>query len=59
MAVTDSVADMITIIRNGSSARKETVEVKGSGLTGEVLGIFKKEQFISNGFLIQRNISHL
>jgi small subunit ribosomal protein S8 len=55
MAVTDSVADMLTIIRNGSSARKETVEVKGSGLTGEVLGIFKKEQFISNFKLMKDN----
>ena len=55
MAVTDSVADMLTIIRNGSSARKETVEVKGSVLTGEVLGIFKKEQFISNFKLMKDN----
>lgn len=48
MAVTDSVADMLTIIRNGSFAKKEIVEVRGSKLSEEILSIFKKEKFISN-----------
>jgi len=47
MAVTDSIADMLTIIRNGSSSRKEVVEVKNSRLSEEILKIFKKEGFIS------------
>lgn len=55
MAVTDSVADMLTIIRNGSFAKKETVEVKGSKLSEEVLSIFKKESFISNYKLMKDN----
>ncbi|MFA5499553.1 MAG: 30S ribosomal protein S8 [Candidatus Omnitrophota bacterium] len=55
MAVTDSVADMLTIIRNGSFAKKEVVEVKGSKLTAEILGIFKKESFISNYKLMKDN----
>jgi small subunit ribosomal protein S8 len=55
MAVTDSVADMLTVIRNGSSAKKETVEVRGSKLSEEILGIFKKESFISNYKLIKDN----
>ena len=55
MAVTDSIADMLTIIRNGSRAKKEIVEVKGSRLTEGVLDIFKKESFISNFKLMKDN----
>ncbi len=55
MAVTDSVADMLTIIRNGSFAKKEAVEVRGSKLSEEILGIFKKERFISNFKLMKDN----
>lgn len=53
MAVTDSVADMLTVIRNGSFAKKEAVEVKGSKLSEEILNIFKKESFILNYKLIK------
>ena len=55
MAVTDSIADMLTVIRNGSSAKKDIVEVRGSKLSGEILDIFKKESFISNYKLIKDN----
>ena len=55
MAVTDSVADMLTVIRNGSSAKKEIVEVKGSKMAEEILNIFKKESFVSNYKLIKDN----
>ncbi|MBI5123961.1 MAG: 30S ribosomal protein S8 [Candidatus Omnitrophica bacterium] len=46
---------MLTIIRNGSFAKKEAVEVKGSRLSGEILDIFKRESFISNFKLIKDN----
>ena len=55
MAVTDSVADMLTIIRNGSFAKKEVVEVKGAKLSEEILNIFKKENFILNYKFIKNN----
>ncbi len=55
MAVTDSIADMLTIIRNGSFAKKDVVEVKGSKLAAEILNIFKKENFIVNYKLIKDN----
>jgi small subunit ribosomal protein S8 len=55
MAVTDSVADMLTVIRNGSFAKKETVEVKGSKLSEEILNIFKRERFIANFKLMKDN----
>ena len=47
MALTDPIADMLTVIRNASSAKKGVVEVKNSRLSEEVLKIFKKEGFIS------------
>lgn len=55
MAITDSIADMLTVIRNGSFAKKEAVEVKGSKLSEEILIIFKKEDFILNYKLIKDN----
>jgi len=55
MAVTDSIADMLTIVRNASRARKEVAEVKGSRLSEEILKIFKQEGFISNYKLIKDN----
>jgi len=55
MAVTDSIADMLTVIRNGSSAKKDIVEVRGSKLTEEILNIFKNEKFITNYKLIKDN----
>ncbi len=48
MALTDPIADMLTAIRNASRAKKETVEVKNSKLSEEVLKIFKKESYITN-----------
>ena len=55
MAVTDSIADMLTIVRNGSVAKKPVVEVRGSNMSGEILTIFKKNEFISNLKLIKDN----
>jgi small subunit ribosomal protein S8 len=53
MAVTDSIADMLTIVRNGSRAKMPVVEVRNSKMSGEVLTIFKKNDFISNLKLIK------
>ncbi|MDD5174052.1 MAG: 30S ribosomal protein S8 [Candidatus Omnitrophota bacterium] len=55
MAVTDSIADMLTIVRNGSVAKKPVVEVKNSNMNGEILTIFKKNYFISNLKLMKDN----
>jgi len=48
MPVTDLIADTLTIIRNGTRAKKEKVDVKNSRLNQEVLGIFKKDGYIKN-----------
>lgn len=55
MPLTDPIADMLTIIRNASAARKEVVEVKNSKMHEGILKIFKKEGFISNYKLIEDN----
>jgi small subunit ribosomal protein S8 len=48
MSVTDPIADALTIIRNASRANKESAEVKGSKLTGQILDILKRERFIQD-----------
>ena len=48
MPVTDPIADMLTVIRNGVMAHKETVEVKRSRLIENILAALKREGFVSN-----------
>lgn len=55
MAVSDSIADGLTVIRNASSAKKKVVEVKRSKLLEEIVKIFKREGFLSNSKLIKDN----
>ncbi|MDD5423460.1 MAG: 30S ribosomal protein S8 [Candidatus Omnitrophota bacterium] len=55
MSVTDPISDMLTIIRNGSSSKKEVVEVKNSIFSEEILKILKREGFIANYKLIKDN----
>lgn len=55
MAVTDPIADMLTVIRNASRAKKETVEVKSSNLSEGILKILKREGFVANYKLMKDN----
>lgn len=55
MSVTDSIADMLTVIRNGSRAKKEKVDVKNSRLGQDILDIFKEEGYIKNFKVIDDN----
>ena len=48
MPVTDPISDMLTIIRNGSRAGKDRVDVKKSRLGEDILTILKREGYISN-----------
>ncbi len=48
MPVTDPIADMLVIVKNGVMAQKESVIVKGSKLNESILEILKKEGFILN-----------
>ncbi len=47
-AVTDSIADMLTRIRNGIQARHQRVDMPSSKLKVEVARILKEEGYISN-----------
>lgn len=48
MSLSDPIANMLTIIRNAVQAKKPTVDVPASKLSGEVLGIFKKKSYIED-----------
>ncbi len=55
MAVTDPIADMLTVIRNASSAKKDIVEARNSVLSEGILKILKREGFVSNYKIIKDN----
>ena len=54
--VTDSIADMLTRIRNANSMRYETVKIPASKVKEEIAKILKEEGFISNYKLEKDNV---
>ncbi|UCD71134.1 MAG: 30S ribosomal protein S8 [Syntrophobacterales bacterium] len=48
MSVTDPLADMLTRIRNGSSAKHEKVDIPASNLKEAIARILKDEGYIKN-----------
>ena len=48
MAMSDTLGDMLTRIRNGQSANKEVVEAPASRFRGNVLDVLKREGYIRN-----------
>ncbi len=48
MSMTDPVADLLTRIRNGQSARKTTVTMASSKLKTAILRVLKSEGFIAD-----------
>ena len=46
MALSDPIADGLTMIRNANRVKKERVDLKASFLMSEVLKILKQEKFI-------------
>ena len=59
MSVSDPIADMITKIRNASSARHEKVDIPTSKLKLEIVKILKTEGFIKNFKKIQTEGSNV
>ncbi len=55
MGVTDPIADLLTIIRNGIIAEKEFVDIKSSNLKVEIIKILKENKYISNFKIIRDN----
>lgn len=47
MSMNDPIADMLTRIRNGQSARKKTVSMPASTMKARVLTVLKNEGYIS------------
>ncbi len=48
MSLTDPIANMLTVIRNGIMSKKIKVDVPFSKISQEILGILKREKFIKD-----------
>ncbi len=48
MSVTDPIADMLTMVRNGVAARHEKVDVRLSKMNHAIADVLKQEGFIRN-----------
>ncbi len=48
MQITDAIADMLTRIRNASSARHESVDIPSSNVKKAIAGILLEEGFVRN-----------
>lgn len=48
MSMTDTVADMLTRIRNASKAKHEKVDIPSSSLKAEIARILKEEGYVKN-----------
>ena len=46
MSIHDSVADFLTVIRNGAKAGKSSVNIQNSKLAASILKVLKKERYI-------------
>ncbi|NQS99510.1 MAG: 30S ribosomal protein S8 [Candidatus Omnitrophica bacterium] len=55
MSITDPIADMFTVIRNGARAKKERVVFPSSKLKIEILNLLKNEGYVKNFKLISDN----
>ena len=55
MAVTHSVGDMLTKIRNASRVRHESVELKMSKINKSILNILKEEGYIKDYNFFDKN----
>ena len=53
MSLNDPISNFLTIIRNGSRVRKETVDVPASRMVGRILEIFKNDGYIEDFRLLK------
>jgi small subunit ribosomal protein S8 len=56
MSLTDPIANMLTTVRNAIQAKKETVTVPASRLTGRILEIFKEDGYIEDFRLLKDTV---
>ncbi|OGW92317.1 MAG: 30S ribosomal protein S8 [Omnitrophica bacterium RIFCSPHIGHO2_02_FULL_63_14] len=52
MALSDPIADALTVIRNATRSKKDRAEVKASRLMTEILKVLRQEKFIHDYRLI-------
>ncbi len=55
MALTDPIADMLTVLRNAVRAKHERADVKRSKLTARILEVLKREHFIYEFKMVEDN----
>ena len=55
MSMTDPIADMLTRIRNGAMAKKETVNIPASNVKVEIAKVLKAEGFIEAYKVVKDN----
>lgn len=55
MSLNDPISDLLTTIRNGTQAGKETVDIPASKLNGRILEIFKNDGYIEDARLMKNN----
>ncbi len=53
MALTDPIADALTLVRNASRARKQRLDVRASSIVTSILKILRQEKFIFDYRLIE------
>ncbi|MBI5415930.1 MAG: 30S ribosomal protein S8 [Candidatus Omnitrophica bacterium] len=56
MSLNDPISDLLTVIRNGVQAQKETVDISASRLSGKILDIFKNDGYIEDVRLMKDNV---
>ena len=56
MSLNDPISNLLTIIRNGIQAKKETVDVLASKLTGTILENFKSAGYIEDFKLMKDSV---
>ena len=56
MSMSDPISNLLTVLRNGIQAGKETVDIPVSKLTGRILEIFKADGYIEDYRLMQTNV---
>lgn len=56
MSMSDPISNLLTIIRNGTQVRKETVDVPASKITEQILGIFKKHGYVEDYRIMKTNV---
>ena len=55
MSLNDPISNLLTTIRNGVGADKETVDIPASKLNGRILEIFKSDGYIEDVRLMKNN----